>query len=286
MAQATQAQQGKANLPAMISQSEVRIAEVLPAGMDPKRVVRLARLAVHRNPALLKCDPVSVIESILQASQLGLEIASPIGGAHLVPYGTKCQMIPDYRALIRLALKAKACSKLVAREVYAIDHFEIMQGSTDRIVHIPAIDSEPRLDDDIIAFYAVATVLDEGGNLVTVHEWAPRGDVDKIRARSKAKDNGPWVTDYAAMGKKTMVKRVLKWLDLSPELGMAIELDNRAETGEPGAVLPTDAEGGEMAAQMAAQTRAKRDQMTEEIAAARQREIEGDQTEEGAGTDD
>ena len=90
-----------ANLPALISTAQTKIAEVLPPGMDAARVVRLARLAVHRNPQLLKCDPVSVIEAIMIASQLGLEINSPIGGAHLVPYGSKCQMIPDYRALIR-----------------------------------------------------------------------------------------------------------------------------------------------------------------------------------------
>jgi recombination protein RecT len=270
----------KANLPALISQSESRIAEILPEGMDPKRVVRLARLAIHRNPDLMECDPVSVIEAILQASQLGLEIGSPIGGAHLVPFKRKCMMIPDYRALIRLALKAGACVKLVAREVYAVDHFEIMQGSADRIIHIPSIDSEPRLDEDIIAFYAVATVLD-AGTLVTVHEWAPRGDVDKIRARAPAGRSGPWVTDYAAMGKKTMVKRVLKWLDLSPELGMAIELDNRAETGEAGGILPDDPEGLEAAEQMAEKTKAAREEMSERMQREREREIQGDEVPAG-----
>lgn len=269
----------KSNLPALIQQSETRIAEVLPEGMDPKRVVRLARLAVHRNPTLLQCDPVSVIEAILQASQLGLEIASPIGGAHLVPFKRKCQMIPDYRALIRLALKAEACIKLVAREVYAVDHFDVLQGSTDRLVHIPEVDSEARDDSDIIAFYAVATILEKGDSIVTVHEWAPRGDVDKIRARSRAGDSGPWVTDYAAMGKKTMVKRVCKWLDLSPELGIAIELDNRYDSGENGAVLDGDEES--TSEQMAEATRRKHEEMSERLAQQREAEIMGDGEDQG-----
>ena len=68
-----------------------KIQEILPEGQnsdkDAARVIRLARLAIIRNPDLMDCTPISVVESIMQASQLGLEIASPIGGAHLVPFG-------------------------------------------------------------------------------------------------------------------------------------------------------------------------------------------------------
>ena len=76
-----------------------KIREILPEGMnseaDAQRVIRLARLAIVRNPDLLECSPLSVVEAIMTARQLGLEIASPIGGAHLVPFKRKCQMVPD-----------------------------------------------------------------------------------------------------------------------------------------------------------------------------------------------
>ncbi len=215
----------------VIDTQEFKIQEILPEGMnsdkDAKRVVRLARLAIVRNPDLLKCSPLSVVEAIMSASQLGLEIASPIGGAHLVPFKGKCQMIPDYRGLIRLALRKGDVRKLVAREVYEGDMFHVIQGTTEMIEHVPLLGDEPRGDDQVTGFYAVATLTDG----ITVHEYAPRGDVDKIRARSAAGNRGPWKTDYCAMGKKTMIKRVLKWLDLSPDLAMAIEYDNRGETG-------------------------------------------------------
>lgn len=248
------------NLPALIDKSEQRVAEVLPEGMDPKRVIRLAKLAVHRNPDLLKCNPVSVIESILVASQLGLEINSPIGGAHLVPFKGRCTMIPDYRALIRLALKSGACTALVARPVYDVDHFEIQQGSVERIHHVPAITDEGRSDDDIIAFYAVATLPDGS----TVHEWAPKGDVDKIRARSPSGQGGhsPWKTDYAAMGMKTMVKRLIKWLDVDPQVAAAVDADNRFESGDFG---PPPSDAQHVAEQMAEATRRAREQMGEKL---------------------
>ncbi len=262
----------KPNLPAIIEQSETRIADVLPDGMDPKRVVRLAKFAVHRNPALLKCDPVSVIEAIVTASQLGLEINSPIGGAHLVPYAKRCQMIPDYRGLIKLALQNDDCLKLVAREVYEGDLIHIMQGTSESIEHVPLLGGEVRMDDDITGFYAVATL--KGG--VTVHEYAPKGDVDKIRARSRAGNSGPWSTDYAAMGKKTMVKRVLKWLDLSPQLALAIEMDNRGDTGWAGSTTDSDTEA-DVAADMAEKARAEQEALTNRLADERRTEIVGEE---------
>jgi len=265
----------KVNLPTLIERSELRFADVLPEGMDPKRVVRLAKFAVHRNPALLKCDPVSVIEAIVTACQLGLEINSPIGGAHLVPYKTRCQMIPDYRGLVKLALQNDDCLKLVAREVYEGDLFHIIQGTTESIEHVPMLGGESRMDEDITGFYAVATLKAPTG-VVTVHEYAPKGDVDKIRARSRAGNSGPWATDYAAMGKKTMVKRVLKWLDLSPQLALAIEMDNRGDMGFSGSTTDGDTEA-DVAADMAEKARAEQEALKERLGDERRTEIVGEE---------
>jgi len=53
-----------------------------------------------------------------------------------------------------------------------------------------------------------------------------REEVDKVRSRSKAGNNGPWVTDFDEMGKKTAFRRHSKWLPLSTELREVIERDD------------------------------------------------------------
>ncbi len=261
----------------IIDTQEFKIQEILPEGMnsdkDAKRVVRLARLAIVRNPDLLKCTPISVVEAIMVASQLGLEIASPIGGAHLVPFKTHCQMIPDYRGLIRLALRKGDCRKLVAREVYQGDMFHVIQGTTEMIEHVPLLGDEARMDSDITGFYAVATLADG----VTVHEYASKGDVDKIRGRSAAGNKGPWKSDYAAMGKKTLIKRVLKWLDLSPDLALAIEMDTRGDVGYGTSTTDGDTEES-IEEGMREQARQAQDELGESLDEARREEIVGSET--------
>jgi recombination protein RecT len=53
-----------------------------------------------------------------------------------------------------------------------------------------------------------------------------REEVDAIRKRSKSGGNGPWVTDWAEMAKKTAVRRLAKMLPLSPEFRDALDKDD------------------------------------------------------------
>jgi len=64
----------------------------------------------------------------------------------------------------------------------------------------------------------------------------PRADIDKHRARSRAANDGPWVTDYDAMALKTVVRVLAKYLpkqsEVMVQLAHALELDAKADAGE------------------------------------------------------
>ena len=94
-------------------------------------------------------------------------------------------------------------------------------------------------------------------------------EVDAIKSRSKAKDSGPWVTDYQEMGKKTVVKRGCKLLPQSPELVAAIEYDNRLDSDEMRTVSDILDTPGEIAAHVARATQARAADLKERIGAAK-----------------
>jgi recombination protein RecT len=51
-------------------------------------------------------------------------------------------------------------------------------------------------------------------------------EVLAIKSRSRSGNSGPWQTDFNEMAKKTVFRRVSKWLPLSPELVDAMQKDD------------------------------------------------------------
>jgi recombination protein RecT len=55
-------------------------------------------------------------------------------------------------------------------------------------------------------------------------------EIETIRRRSPAADDGPWVTDWREMAKKTVFRRLSKLLTLSPELVELLDYDEEPLT--------------------------------------------------------
>lgn len=249
-----------------LAKQQGKLRQLLPDYMAPERYLSLAMLAIYREPKLQQAcieAPDTVIDSILRGAQCGFEIGGPVPGAHLVPFYAKlpgsdrkamqCVMIPDYRGLINLAVDAGSIVSGDARLVYEGEKFEVMYGTEAKIVHVPdfaAIDAGK-----IVAAYFVAK-LPSGG---TQFEVMTYDQIMKIKARSRAGANGPWVTDFGEMAKKTVTKRGLKYVPMSPnsrasrQLALALEADNRFETGEVGVLVPEWGEDEDTASALAAE---------------------------------
>lgn len=211
-----------------------RISRVIPQslGITPERLGELAVTEMKRNPKLRQSDFTSLMGALVQAGKLGLEIGI---NAHLVPFWNKhnscyeVQMIPDYRGLIALARRSGEIAQFSAHPVYKTDIFDYQYGSDEFLKHKPIATDEERGEDDIRFFYAIARF--KGGT--TQFDVMTKAEVDKIRARSRAKDDGPWVTDYVQMGCKTVSKRLCKYLPVSIELQEVVRMDDLHEAGKP-----------------------------------------------------
>lgn len=205
----------------LIESQKAEISRALPKHMDADRLARIAITVIKQTPALGKCDPLSLVGALMTASQLGLE-PGPLGEAYLVPFGNQVTFIPGYRGLIKLAWQSGQLSTIDAHVVYANDDFDYAFGLDARLEHKPRLAGRG----DPVAVYAVAK-FKNGGHAFEVMSVE---DVEKIRMRSKASRNGPWVTDWDAMAKKTVIKQLMKFLPLSPELHNVATAANLDET--------------------------------------------------------
>ena len=229
MSKALTHQQRLNSIRGLLERSKDKYAEVLPKHLTAERLIRIAIAAASRNPQLLACTPQSLALSLMGAAQLGLEAGSPLGSAYLVPFRNKngnyeATLIIGYRGLIELARRSGEISMIEAHVVHENDTFTCRFGMEPVLEHEPCWTGEPG---DVIAAYAVAKLTDGS----TQVEVMTRAQIDAIKNRSRAGRSGPWVSDYPEMARKTVVRRLAKYLPLSVELARALDLDAHAEAG-------------------------------------------------------
>jgi recombination protein RecT len=192
-----------------------QLRNALPAHVRAERFQRCVLTALVKNPKLQSCNQASFFTSILQLAQFGLEPDGRV--AHLIPYGDTCQLVIDYKGLAELAYRSGKISNLHADVVCENDVFEANMG---RI-------SEHRIDyrkhrGNVYAVYATCEFKDG----TSKSEVMSVDEVKAIQKRSKAGNSGPWITDWNEMAKKTVFKRLSKWLPLSPEFRDAVNSDD------------------------------------------------------------
>lgn len=193
------------------------ITASLPAHVNPDRWARTVLTCINKNPKLANTSKASFLSAMMDCSELGLE---PNGReAHLIPYGNTCQLIVDYKGLIKLAYQSGTVKSIHAGVVYENDSFEY--STCEHVPHgwLP----EPKAPEMGKCIGAFVVIENTDGS---VHkERMTHDEILSVKNRSKASKSGPWVTDFGEMAKKTVFRRASKWLQLSPHLHKAFEKD-------------------------------------------------------------
>ena len=229
--------QKRAELPVMdmLKKYKEQIEGVIPNHMTPDRMMRLVVGAFNQTPKLLQCSPLSLVNAVVTAASLGLEIRPR--SAYLVPYGTQCQLLIDYRGKIDLAMRSGKVDSLHAQLVHAHDQFDLVFTEKETsLTHRPlvckksghAMERIPEKDrGEVILVYAVAKL--KAGD--SVFEYMTFDQIEGIRQRAKAGKDGPWVTDWEQMARKTVIHRICNYLPMSPELMESQDIDDAYDTG-------------------------------------------------------
>lgn len=232
------------DFPGLLKAFQSEIARALPRHLNPDRMARIALTEFRKNPRLGQCNPRSVFAAVVQASQMGLE-PGLMGQAYLVPYKEECQLIPGYQGLIELVRRSGKVRRIEAHVVYERDRFVYRTGLHTVLEHEPVLDGERG---EMRLAYAVAE-FDASGDAYHV-EVMSRRQIEAIRDRSqnvqrakKYDKTTPWDTDPEEMWRKTVLRRICKFLPKSAELVAAIALEEAAATGSQRLTIEEAIEG-------------------------------------------
>lgn len=212
------------------------VGKALPKHMTADRFLRIALTAVMKTPKLAVCTQESIFNCLLQLSQFGLE---PDGrNAHLIPFDVKkkrgddwvvdhtdCTLVIDFKGYVDLIMRTGLVANIHADVVCENDDFVYDRGQiTKHLIDF----KKPR--GKAYAAYAVIRFKDGTEKC----EVMPAEDILAIRDRSQGwiafkkgwAKQSPWNPAEPViereMWKKTVFRRVTKWVQLSSELRDAI----------------------------------------------------------------
>jgi len=194
-------------------------AKALPGHITADKFVRTAQtaIALTRNIGRVK-DPQSLLAACTKAASDGL-ILDGREAALVVDYQGDVQYRPMMRGLLKLAYNSGQLKSLVVELVRENDYFDYEPTNAEKPITHKIDLRQPR--GDAYAVYAIATLADGG----VLHEVMSAEDVNKIRNRSdawkafvaKKIKSTPWHTDWSEMARKTVFRRLSKYLPSSAE---------------------------------------------------------------------
>jgi len=207
------------------------IAAALPAHVPFARFERNLSNAVMREPKLLRCDPRVVFREVCKIAALGLVLDPQLGEAYLiVDRNNDVQARIGYRGLIKLAYQSGKVSAIYAHDICEFDKIDISLGTEKTIVHKPNY-MAPR--GAVGAYYAAVKFADgatdfEPMSLPEIHAIRERSDAWRAFKAGKIRST-PWGTDEGEMSKKTVLRRLLKRIPMSPDLERALAMEDESD---------------------------------------------------------
>ena len=220
----TKTDKGQTEIQTLLNKMKDEFRKVLPETIKPDRLFRIAITEMRMNPRLFDASKESLLGALMVSAQLGLEPGT-LGYCYLVPYQNKktgqleIQFQLGYKGILELVRRSGQVENIEARVVYEKDRFDFEYGLNPKLVHKPALNLKER--GKPVAVYAIARFKSGA----TAFDIMSVEEIEAIRKRSKSPDYGPWQTDWEAMAKKVIIKRLCKYLPLSVDVQRGLAVD-------------------------------------------------------------
>jgi recombination protein RecT len=184
--------------------------------------------SVQKLPALLECEPMSIVNSFMTMAQLGLMPSDVSGEAYVLPYkgknGNKAQFQLGYQGIITLFYRAGG-NGIRAEVVRKNDKFSCVNGKINHEIDIFQSNADRG---EVIGAYAIAKVNgEEISKMMNIKDII---EIGKNFSKSFDTSFTPWKVENDPEGwmyKKTVLKQLAKLMPKNETINKAIEYDNQ-----------------------------------------------------------
>jgi len=202
-----------------VAKMQPEFAKALPGHITPERFVRTAQTAIALTRNIEKVtNHRSLLAECTKAASDGL-ILDGREAALVIDYNGNAQYRPMMRGLLKLAYNSGEIKSLVVEAVCDGDEFDYSPTRSDEpIIHKINFKGERG---EVFAVYAQAT-LKNGGIIFDVmttkqiNAIRDRSDAWRAFVAKKIKST-PWSTDWSEMARKTVFRRLSKYLPSSTD---------------------------------------------------------------------
>tara|TARA_R110000824_G_scaffold303710_1_gene491505 strand:- start:231 stop:1118 length:888 start_codon:yes stop_codon:yes gene_type:complete len=205
------------------------LIKIAPQGTDVDRIIRVAMFEAVKNERLVQCSPSSVYMALAKACELDLVAGGVLHRASLVPMwdkkrkGYNAELWIEYTGLMDLVKRSGEVAHFKAEVVYENDEFEhsFDLESGEVLRHKKCHNNTGEL----LLAYAVCFFKD-GQRQVEVMR---KDQINKIRKSSRSPDSGPWSQHTEEMWRKTVIRRICKYLPLTPKTTAVLQHDIQSD---------------------------------------------------------
>jgi recombination protein RecT len=195
-------------------------ANALPSHIKPEKFQRVVMTVVQLQPDLLKSDRRSLFASCIKCAADGLV---PDGReAALVVFGGKVQYMPMFTGIQKRIRNSGEINSIQSHVIYENDEFSWCQGIDASVTHKPKFPGDRGKP---IGAYAIAKFRDGSDPQIEVMDVAA---IERVRKVSRSASNGPWVSFWDEMARKTVFRRLSKWLPLDADADKLMRRDDDA----------------------------------------------------------
>lgn len=181
--------------------------KVIPEYLTPERLTRIALTEFRKNPELLKCTPESLLNSVMDCAQMGLEPSTAYNHVYLIPYGTECTAQISslgYKHILR-----RNGIHLISEVVYEEDEFSYEYTPDLKFRFVPSLKKR----ETKMGVFSLAKVPTDQG-YVYYMVYLSKDQVNAIRLASPGQSHAmsPWNKFTTDMWCKSADKKLSKIL--------------------------------------------------------------------------